>query len=1102
MKACVAFAASAFCAAALASDIVYLGGGAWEGGVAPGADDVAVFTNDAACALAPGAAWGGIRVDGGGVALSGENATLALGAGGITVLSGSLTNAVPLSLAADLPVEIALGAELVLSAPVQKNGHATSVHNLGVFRLEAGAGTFDWGAGDGLAFGGTGNGKNRGMLDLRGARAVSTADWLEANWTSLSEGEWIHRAGVISNVYALALGSGLAGAGSRLVVDGGTVDAYRLSLGQGNKPAYPAEVIVSNGLVNLRNTDAVFGGVEMCLAKDYWGNSSDAPEGHLTVAGGKLSTSHIRFGSGIDSKSVVDFGYAQVWLRGGELELKGRGIFASDGKAWRSDATYSSYNSWHDVTLSGGTLSSPANNEIAVRVRLDDADGGAVASVPDGRNLAFRAGLYGGGSLRKEGAGNLRLAAVSSFTGRLDVAEGTVTLGYVPTAVFRADDLAAGPGETVTAWPRSSGASEWEFNAATAAVVNQASTSPTVAAETINGHKAVRFDGVANALALSASAAVPTPPCAEKKKFTVFAVVRATSASQHGAGETSWKDMPWVVGAGYVTGVATGWGLCVNSNGCAGAGVNYGSTSTNYAAWGSAPVTDGRAHVLGFTWSAGEPVSLFDGFAASAQDAPSCTNAVAKTRVLLGMSESKAFFAGDVAEIVFYNDIPFGAEQYNQVGWELARKYGAAFEPAPYDYEPPAPDAVWTADSLPQGAGEAVTEWGCSNTGAPSGWKFNSAVATVIDGSSTSPTISPNSFNGHKAVSFNGTTDLLAITKNVSGGHVFSNVSNLTVAVVFRAPEACGSGLASKGWSSCAGMIAANLASAQSWGISMASNGRMGLGVRNTGKVGDAAWTQQRHLNDGLPHVAIFSYGNPSSGHARALRSLVDGHRAMFNTAAGFALANQRVVLGMNEEKHHFAGEIAELRIYRDVALDLDQMLPLGWELARKYGCDHHVFDGDVGSALASERVEISQGATVDATTLGYTVPAGQTWIGAGAVAGILNVASNGVVSAAGGNLSVSSLVLEAGAAVEVSSGAGGVIQVGDLALPSGEIALRVAGAGPVSGGVFLRWTGVLRDDGAVWTVPGRDGEARVRMDAASNTLRLVSTTGTVLMLR
>ena len=528
--------------------------------------------------------------------------------------------------------------------------------------------------------------------------------------------------------------------------------------------------------------------------------------------------------------------------------------------------------------------------------------------------------------------------------------------------------------------------------------------------------------------------------------------------------------------------------------------MGYGTAATNYSAWGSAPITDGRAHVLGFRWSsAGASVSFADGLATAAQSAPVCTNAMQKTRVLLGMSEAKKFFSGDVAEIVVYNGTRLSDAACRMIGYELARKYDASFELADPAYEVPEPDAVWSADSLSQQAGESVTEWACANEGAQADWKFNATTAKAISSAATSPVISANTFNGHKAVSFNGTTDFLAITKNVSGDHVFSGVNNLTVAVVFRAPEGSGSGLASSGWQACSGLIAANL-STPAWGISLTANGRMGMGVRKNNPGGEAAWSQPRHLNDGLPHVAVFSF---KSGNA--LRSVVDGYRQMIDTAANFAFAKQRVILGMNEGKHHFAGEIAELRIYRDVAMDLNVMYALWLELARKYGCDHYTFDGNLGSALASANVSVAQGAVFN-TGLGYTVPDGQVWSGAGSVFGTLNVASNGVVSVADGNLSVANLSLEPGAVLDVSSAANGLVtnavQVGDLTLPSGEVTLRVRGGSSASGGVFLRWTGTLRDNGATWNVLGAGGAAQVRLDVSAKTLKLSPASGTMLMIR
>lgn len=1094
--------------------ILFTGGGtgaltdgdAWQGGAVPGAENVAVFVNGFDGTLAASLEWGGIQVLGERVSIEGaQGVTLSLGADGITA-EANLRLGVPLSLTADQTIEVPVGSNLALIEPVAKNGHRITVRNEGAIwlgDLDRSVASFDWDADDTMTYTGTTPDSTTGLLVLRSVNSVSTAANLRMNWLAILQGTWDHRAGTLESAWPAVLGCSYTGMGSKLLVNGGEVKARRFTIGQGNFSANPAEMIVSNGVATATLGDAVYGGVEMCAAKSNWGAASPSPEAYLTIAGGKLSTDHIRFGTGVDNTTVND-GYAQVTLKGGQLVLRGNGIFETTGSnAWRSDPkTSNGHSCWQDVTFSGGTVTSSANNEISVRVRLSDADGGVSVSVPNTKALSFLKGPYGAGSLRKTGVGGMRLVANSTFTGRLDVAEGTVALGYQPTAVFRADDLTAVSGEAVNVWTCSQGDNPaWQFNTTVARAVNSKSTAPTVATETINGHKAIRFNGTSSALAITGNVATPA---SDKKELTVFAVLRATEASQAGAGESDWRRIPQVVGAAYGDSKFTYWGIGVNSNGCAGAGVSYGTSATNVSVWAGTPFTNRGARVLGFRWSSGNSLSISDNRDSFAQNARTCTNSLTRTRLLLGMNENKAFFSGDVAELVFYNGTRLTDSAYNQVGYELARKYGAEFEPAVTEYEVPEPDAVWTADSLAQGPGEAVTEWGCANEGAQADWKFVSSTAATIAGTYgipvSSPVISWNTFNGHKAVAFNGTSDLLAITKNVSGDHVFSEVNKLTAAIVFRAPETSGSGKAANGWSTCAGLIAMNRDAAKSWGISLSENGRMGMGIRNSNVSGEAAWSQPRHLNDGLPHVAIFSYKGGD-----ALRSCVDGHRFMSSTTASFSLQKQRVVLGMNEGQHHFAGEIAEMRFYRDVALDLNQMMTLGRELAVKYGCDRYNFDGNYGPALASKNVLVRDGATFK-TMVGCASSEGQVWSGAGTVSGQLTVVSNAVVSAADGSLTVEDLVLEPGGILEVPTDAGGTVsaalQAGDVTLPEGEVTLRVNSPTPTPGGVFLRWTGTLRDNGASWRVLGGNSVSAVRIDTVAKELRLQTPTGTIILLR
>ncbi|MBQ6247529.1 MAG: hypothetical protein IJK04_11725, partial [Kiritimatiellae bacterium] len=96
---------------ALAGNVVYTGGGtgalsdgdAWDGGVVPGADDVAVFTNDFSGTLSQPTAWGGVRVTAGTNELAG--AALSLGAGGIGAEAGCLSIAAPVAFTDDTTIQ-------------------------------------------------------------------------------------------------------------------------------------------------------------------------------------------------------------------------------------------------------------------------------------------------------------------------------------------------------------------------------------------------------------------------------------------------------------------------------------------------------------------------------------------------------------------------------------------------------------------------------------------------------------------------------------------------------------------------------------------------------------------------------------------------------------------------------------------------------------------------------------------------------------------------------------------------------------------------------------------------------------------------------------
>ena len=413
----------------------------------------------------------------------------------------------------------------------------------------------------------------------------------------------------------------------------------------------------------------------------------------------------------------------------------------------------------------------------------------------------------------------------------------------------------------------------------------------------------------------------------------------------------------------------------------------------------------------------------------------------------------------------------------------------------------PVPHAVWSANTLAGALGSAVTSWPSTN----GTWAFNSTVASAIYAGFTSPKLGMNLLNGYRVVTFNGIANALALTGN--NPTPASGASNLTVAVVMRGG---GAGTGSAGdWRSAAGIIGQTLylagnASTNWWGIGYSAQGRAGAGVGGLVPGVTTAWGVPRELHDGEPHVLIYVW----RGGSNVLMN-VDGYAIASGASLGAAMLQSRMILGANENKYCFNGDIAEFRFYR-AAFSADEQTVLALELARKYGAVVAGYrpDGLAPDApLASREVRIEAGAAFYAGTNGTPVGAGQVYTGDGTVYGSLRVATNGVIACGPAEaLTVENLVFEPGGVCRwacEADGAHAPLVAGNLTLPQGRVVVDIpmAGVNLTLRGALIRYTGTLVDNGVTWILQGGHPAAAVVIDRTQKVIRLTTPTGTLIRL-
>lgn len=245
----------------------------------------------------------------------------------------------------------------------------------------------------------------------------------------------------------------------------------------------------------------------------------------------------------------------------------------------------------------------------------------------------------------------------------------------------------------------------------------------------------------------------------------------------------------------------------------------------------------------------------------------------------------------------------------------------------------------WTADSLTD-TNTPVATWTDVNGGVPA----TNAIA------SQTPRLVLNELNGHNVVRFSsGSSQYLAISaadSPISGATAFS------IAVVFKTGSA-GAGGAGY-WYSNTGLLDAEQGGIQNdWGMGYNAYGQVGGGAgypsinKDTTVYSDSGYS----VVNSQPHVAIYTWKGTN------FTMNVDGRVATaFSTATTVSARNTyRMLFGsMNQlSGYFFNGDMAEIRIYRNRALSVDEQNLIGNQLAATYGVPGAVFK-ETGSVVAT----------------------------------------------------------------------------------------------------------------------------------------------------
>ena len=263
---------------------------------------------------------------------------------------------------------------------------------------------------------------------------------------------------------------------------------------------------------------------------------------------------------------------------------------------------------------------------------------------------------------------------------------------------------------------------------------------------------------------------------------------------------------------------------------------------------------------------------------------------------------------------------------------------------------PKTPYIVFKADDLALADGATVESWKANASDGLHVNEFTKGTTSAV-GIGACPTCRSNAINGHAAVAFNGTNQGLAMTGGTAGtanSAPLNDATNFTVAVAFRATKGEGESGTGKPALSAAGIAGQYFQAGNNrWLMGMAANGVVVGGVIAGAASGvgtpHSLWSNAGGKIDDKVHVAIFNWTAKGT-----LRVGVDGTWTESDDTSGMAkVSPNRFLLGVQENYantrtfKYFGGEIAEVRIYRNDHLTMDEIDAAGFEMATTYGASY-----------------------------------------------------------------------------------------------------------------------------------------------------------------
>ena len=925
---------------------------------------------------------------------------------------------------------------------------------------------------------------------------------------------------------------------------GGTVEMSTYHVGgyqdlSGTVPV--AEYRLEGGTIQdrtgaARDRGLIMGGVPAAA------NNRMAP-GIFTQTGGQAIFAAVRWGArgGFwtwDDTSTTPNGraYGLIDLRGGEFVLPSAGFEITP--MWNAGAVS---NSTYDIRLSGGRITTRDSVTIPLAMTVESGDGPSTWDT-GANNVLVSAPVDGEGTLRKAGTGRLQLTDAARFKGAVAVDEGVLEVrgaiaaptGYTEGQnlyVFTADSLAGSlsDGDSVTSWTDSTGTLSCQKPVSGEISKPDTWTVPTFKPNLANGHAGLYFDNAAGSVLGFHSA---DNPLAGETNFS-FAVVFRPTESGVGTGSQLYAGR-------CIIGNERNWGSAgVNTieliyTGNYRATLHLRNNAPNVGDIGRTYLvptlyqgyTEGEANLsVAVVSMSGNKViyNINNSFTNCTFETisdsfnPRFKNGNTKLPLYFGTSDvddtgcqAVRCFGGYIYEARFYKGRALNEAETRSVMDELSRKY----------FDESRADGYLLASSGPTAANFVDTRTAPATPVADADWtpEFMDATFGAWDANYNKPTLVSNACNGKSALHFDAARNTVLKIPQGDNQDPIAGCYQFAIAIVFRTTtEGTGLDDATVGTGLYSSMLAG-------WGHNSGC-GNAAVTFREYGAVGGymasnyykGSLVNPRkpcRLNDGLPHVAVFT--GDSNMNVGTYRLMVDGvfteNKLSYGTPwPGYDSSRPHVIGALRAGVGHFTGDIMGITFWKSYLTE-DEMLAICQKAACDYGFnlkERRAFTvADMTTrGIAATNYTVAAGATLRmplSSTAPLTLGAGATLSGAGAFEGSYRFGADAVLDFATLPANIEDIQVADGSTVRFAAGAMPV-NGGNISSISGNVTFDVSALPDAQKRPRLPLVAIDKSriaSGTTYRVVGARTDARVEYDDAKGALLLVQPLGLIVSIQ